>query len=225
MPCKKEPPGAKPFLAGLVKIVFTYQSNGTPSAKAANILHGQWLSKTNHPAVDLASAATFINTTWNSTLWALMGGGWFLQGCQVISLGGDGLEGVQTSNIAGGSGLVNFPPQVAVCVSWKSGIVARGGRARTYLPGVPQNAVTTPNNAALTSVFTSSIKTQAENFMNDVNIHTIGGDSIEVGVPSYYNKCALRPVPLFFPFFDALVHERLDSQRRRSGKEAIFPVA
>jgi hypothetical protein len=224
MVCKQEPAGAKPPLAGLVKIVLTYQSNATPSAKAANILHARWLSSTNHIAADLATAATTIATEWNNTVWSLMGGGWFFQGAMVDSLGGDGLEGTHGQNTAGGSGQVNFPPQAAVCISWKSGIVARGGRARTYVPGVPQSAVTTPNNAALTSAFTTSLKTQAVAFMNALDVATIGGDSLILGVPSYYHQCQLRTPPIFFSFFDALVHERLDSQRRRSGKEAIFPV-
>lgn len=224
MTCKQEPAGAKPPLVGLLKYQILYQSNATPVARAANVLHARWASAANHSLADLVTLLSFLEGQWDGFMGPSISGAWFHIGGVLTSLGGDGLATTHSENIAGGNGSVPFPPQTAVCVSWKSGITARGGRARTYLPGVPQSAVTTPNNAALTTAFTTGLKDGALSFMAAVNTHTVGGDTVNLGVPSYYNKCAIRPVPIFFPFVDAVVHERLDSQRRRSGKESTFPT-
>ena len=225
MACKQEPPGAKPSLAGLLKYQILYQSNATPTAKAANVLHLQWATKVNHPLADLQALITYLDTQWNSTLWGAQSAAWFHIGSTLQSLGGDGLLTSSSENVGGGASGVPFPPQCAVCVTWRSGITALGGRARTYLPSVPQSAVTTPNNAALTSIYALDVESRASTFMNNVNGHLVSGDTATLGVPSYYAKCQLRPAPVFFPFFAVNVHQRLDSQRRRNGKEALFPIS
>jgi hypothetical protein len=223
-PCRREPPGAKPSLSGLVKIQLLYQSNATPTAKAANVLHVRWSDNVNHLLPDLSALATYIGGQWETGPFQMTSAAWFHIATICSSLGGDGTEASVVSNFAGGAPGVPFPPQCAVCITWKSGIVARGGRARTYLPGIPQSAVTTPNNAALTSTFSSSLETLSTTFMNNVNSHTIGGATPQLGVPSYYSKCALRGQPIWYPFYAVNVHQRLDSQRRRSGKESTFPI-
>jgi hypothetical protein len=45
-----------------------------------------------------------------------------------------------------------------------------------------------------------------------------------LGTLSFQTAHAVRPTPVFRPFGAAHVHERMDSQRRRSGRENLFPV-
>lgn len=225
MVCKQEPPGAKPPLPGLVKLVFRYQNpTASPALFAANVLHGRWLSNTNHPVVDLQTLDAYVHGLWNTNVWHLMSENWSLLSTTAQSLGGDGFEDTYFQTFAGGSVYQACMPQCAVAISWKSGITARGGRARTYVPSVPQNWLTTIAGSALLSANTTALNTAAQTFMNTLNVHTIGGDSLELGVPSYYSQCRLRATPLFYSFYSSAVHDRLDSQRRRSGKESSFPV-
>lgn len=224
MVCKQEPAGAKPFLSGLLKWQILYQSNATPVARAANVLHLKWTSGNNHTLTDLTSLVSFLSTNWDASIGPSISGAWFHIGDVLSSLGGDGVQATHVGNVAGQNPAVTFPPSVAVCISWKTNIVQRGGRSRTYIPGVPQNAVTTPNNAALASTYSGPLKSAAEGLINTIAAHTVGGDNVTLGTPSYYSKCQLRAVPIFFGAYDAVVHDRLDTQRRRSGKESTFPV-
>ena len=225
MVCKQEPAGAKPALPGLVKIQINYQTLGnTPVNRAANILHGQWLSKVNHPLADLQALTTYLMAQWVLLPWQHFASQWAVVSITAKSLGGDGLEDTFTQQNQGAVSVVPLPPNAAVCLSWKSGITARGGRGRTYIPGVPSSALQFSQGSQLGSGFTSALRADAVTFFNNVDAHTIGGDSLIMGVPSYYSKCQLRPVPLFGIINDAVVHDRLDTQRRRLGKETQFPI-
>jgi hypothetical protein len=222
MACKQEPPGAKPFLPGLIKAQMLYQSNNTPAAKAANVLHGRWSDSVNHPQADLNGWASALNSAWNADITTLFTADWSYLGCVVSSLGGDGLVANNTASTPGSFAGTSFPPQVAVCISWKAPLTARGGRARTYLPGIPTTATTSTKSPVLTSTYAGDVKAQAAAILSAMSTFTASGVNGALGVPSYYHSCQLRPVPLFFYFSAAVVHDRLDSQRRRSGKEALF---
>jgi hypothetical protein len=207
-----------------VKIQFLYQNNATPTNKAANVLHARWRDSLNHTLSDLTTFMNQMNAGWDNDVLTQMSNVWFHVATVVQSLGGDGLEVSLTQNVAGGTGTESLPPQCAACITWKSGIIQRGGRARTYLPGTPTAALVSPHGSQLTGTFTSSLHTQAQAFLTLVSGITIGSVGIDMGVPSYYSKCQLRGVPVWYPFFAPAVHERIDSQRRRSGKESLFPI-
>ena len=226
MVCKEEPRGAKPPLPGLVKIQYFYQNLGvTPINRAANVLHAQWISKVNHPLGDLTTAAQFLFDSWAAHVWGLMSSQWSMYQCTVQSLGGDGLVAEYVSRSDGTDSTVSLPPQAALCISWLSGITQRGGRGRTYLPGVPSDALLSQQGSLIRDTFSGAIKTGAIAYIENVDTHTIGGDSLIIGVPSYYSKCQLRAVPLFGTTQTAIVHDRLDTQRRRLGKESNYPVS
>jgi hypothetical protein len=47
---------------------------------------------------------------------------------------------------------------------------------------------------------------------------------VTLGTISYHTGHAVRPTPLFREYINVAVHERIDSQRRRSGRESAFGV-
>lgn len=224
MACKEEPRGSKPFLPGLVKLQVIYQTTLAQSSKAANILHCRWADNINHPQSDLNQVGANFATLWSGQMLPLMGTHWEITGVVASSLGGDGLVSTESITSAGTSGATSFPPQVAVCVSWKAPITQRGGRARTYLPGPPSNATLSIDSPVLNSTYAANLKAAALQVISNMNAFTVGGVACPLGVPSYYSKCQLRITPLFFAISSANVHDRLDSQRRRSGKEATFTL-
>jgi hypothetical protein len=223
--CKQEPPGAKPPVTGLVKVVVGYNNNTTPQAKAANVMHIQWQDKVNHPLVDLGTLLTHWQTLWPNAVQTTMHPSWSMTSITATSLGGDGLTTSIATAAPGSASGTALPPQCAMCFSWKSGIVARGGRGRTYLPGLTSAGLINAAGSEFLATYCSAVKGQLETFLSTLDALTIGGASPILVIPSYYHNCQLRTPPLITQVNDVVVHNRLDSQRKRSGKESIFPVS
>lgn len=146
----------------------------------------------------------------------------------VSDLGGDAGQLIGACSITGAVSGTALPPQCAVALSW--GITGRwrGGKPRTYIPGIPHTAQTADPGAALAPTYVTSANAAAAAFQLAVNSIAVTGGLAELGVVSYYNKTAnptpphLRSTPMWFPYTGHRVHARLDSQRRRSGKESAF---
>lgn len=117
-----------------------------------------------------------------------------------------------------------LPPQVAVCYSWQIAARYRGGKPRWYIPGIPQTALITIGDSQLSSGYSTSSELAANSLLQSFNSAIVLTHSLVLGTISYFSGGALRGTPLFRPFVSAKVHSRLDSQRRRSGKESTFPV-
>lgn len=133
-------------------------------------------------------------------------------------------QGSWSGSFAGGYSGQPFPAQVAVCVSWKQALRYRGGHPRTYLAAIPLAAGA--DNHSLTPTYVGYYLAGAQAFRTAVNSILLGALDVQLGALSYYSKVEtpapphLRPTPLFLPFSDAAVHSRLDTQRRRLGREA-----
>jgi hypothetical protein len=228
MVCKQEPAGKKPALPGLVKLDVMSQS--TPSANYQpvvifhNILHVKWSDNSNHSAADLKTLATDFRGFWVTALGTYLSQNYQLQSITAQSLGGDGQEGVDGTTVAYGGVGVPCSPQCAVAISWKAAFSWRGGRPRTYLGGIPTTALNVQGSGALTPTYAGNIATAGDALISQTATVSIGGASVALGFPSYYSNCQLRPTPLWYPFQSAVCHQRLDTQRRRLGKEAIYAV-
>jgi hypothetical protein len=62
----------------------------------------------------------------------------------------------------------------------------------------------------------------ATTWLATFNAALVMGTGVTLGTVSHYTGHAVRPTPVWRTFIDVRVHERLDSQRRRSGKESTF---
>jgi hypothetical protein len=152
---------------------------------------------------------------------------WTLQNCTCHDLGGTSASAVSTTPaLPGTAAAAPFSANTAVVISWQWAPAIRGGRPRTYIPGIPQNAILTTGSSQLSSAYAGSMYAAAAAFLTSVNAHTPpgGASHMTLGAVSYYHGHAVRPTPVFNPFLSARVHERLDSQRRRLGKEATYPI-
>lgn len=203
-----------------------WQGPGTPTPIAANILHCKWNDNLNHSASDLTTLAARVSDSLASgNIYAQIATSWTKIGVLCVSVGGDGAQGSEGSPFPGTDASQSFPPNNAVCVSWTFTGAWRGGKPRTYVPGVPLDAVNTPGSAQLKPTYASNVRTTWLATLTLLNAITIGGVSPTFGFISYFHNYAFRPVPLFFNYGPPKVHERVDSQRRRSGKERYFPLA
>lgn len=117
-----------------------------------------------------------------------------------------------------------LPPQCAVALSWQISRRYRGGKPRTYIPAIPTAAVGGDGSAALTSAYMTIAEDAGATFL--ANINGIAGltHDIQLCNVSYFSGLAPRISPQVDVTQSVVVHGRLDSQRRRSGKESAFPV-
>jgi hypothetical protein len=122
-------------------------------------------------------------------------------------------SGSYPGDVAGDS----LTASVAVCLSWKISRRYRGGHPRTYLCGIPDSV--TANVQQLSAGAVTNYLSDATGFMNAVNAIVLGGATVSLGCVHYIrNGLPLSPGE-FDTIQSAAVHPRLDSQRRRTGKE------
>jgi hypothetical protein len=118
----------------------------------------------------------------------------------------------------GGSATAPIADNAAcVVISWLSAVYWRGGKPRTYLPGVIGTATT--DGVGITTSFATGIKTAAQAFRTAVNALTQGAiTGTALGFVSFRTGNADRVPPTFYAISDATVHHRLSTQRRRLGQ-------
>lgn len=114
-----------------------------------------------------------------------------------------------------------LPVNCAFVVSWPVQSRWRGGHFRTYIPG--RNTADTTSGRTITGTVVAALKTQADAFRNAVNSTSVGTATCKlVGVryfPTGVNVVRTSGTP--FLISPSQVHTRLDSQRRRLGKELV----
>ena len=111
-----------------------------------------------------------------------------------------------------------LPSNVAMCISWAISRRYRGGHPRTYLSGLPDGQQSSPNTWSTTAI--TNFSNFAAGFMNDINTIAVGatGHAQLVTVHRMKNKIVLIP-PTVDVITDSAIDSRLDSQRRRLGRD------
>lgn len=117
-------------------------------------------------------------------------------------------------------GLVSAPfvEDAAACtiVSWTSNAYWRGGKPRTYLPGVQQ--AYNSGNSALTIAGDTWYTDHGNTFHTAVNaIAATGITNTQHGFVHFFSAGVLLTPGVFYPITGATVHPRFGTQRRRLG--------
>lgn len=110
-----------------------------------------------------------------------------------------------------------LPTSAAVVSSWKVALRYRGGHARSYWPG--GNVADVSNGRTWQSTFQTAAQTAAVGFRTYINGLTLNASPTSMVMLSYYKGKALRPTPLAVTIDSVVTHGRVDTQRRRLGKE------
>lgn len=220
------PTVALPPVVNVVKAILNWI--GPAGRIAKNILHFQGAppAPTSDPTFLKNLADIVMNAAGSSALAGSFSSLWTLQSVTCKDLAGTSAQASSTvaaypGGVTGGS----LPPQSALCISWQIAESYRGGKPRTYVPGVPFTATTPAGSSTLDPTFCTNADTAWTSFMNYFPTHPVSATyNMTLGCVSYYQGHTLRPTPLFRAYLAVKVHERLDSQRRRSGPESAFPV-
>lgn len=207
---------ALPPATNILRCVYvgTYQG-----AKWANVFHVRFApGPPTQP--DMNTVATQLRSAWLTNLGPLMTGQASLSSTTVTDLSSNlGLVGSNTSSAAGtGSTVAPLPANVALVGSFKIGRRYRGGHPRMYLTGQWQGNTTNANN--WTSAWITTAGTDFNAWLAAVNaITTSSMTTIQLVNLSYFTGNALRPTPVFDTIGSVVVHPRIDTMRRRLGKE------
>jgi hypothetical protein len=113
-----------------------------------------------------------------------------------------------------GTSLMN---QVAACITWKINNRYRGGHPRTYLPAGVQ--ADTNQGHLWTDTFVSSLDTAAGTFRTAVNAIVLSGSAVNMICLARYRNKILLTTPLPFTITGHLVDHRIDTQRKRLGRD------
>lgn len=206
---------ALPFAQGQVKIRLIGTTQNRP---VVHVMHG---TGTPSPmsAADLNAIATGVRNAWNTNFASLFNTATNYTIFEVTDLGSQtGLVEQNTTVVTGTKGAAaNLSVATAVVISWKTAYHYRGGHARTYLPmGLASDILAGNQLLGTTQTATS---TAATAFLVALNAITLSTGQFVFAALSYHTKLAVRPTPLPMPITGAVVHNRIDSQRRRLGKE------
>lgn len=109
--------------------------------------------------------------------------------------------------------------QVALVISWSINLRYRGGHPRSYIPaGV---VAETQSGNLWSDTFRATAAASGQSFLTAMNAISVAGSPSFMISVSYKTGNAIRPIPTKNPIVAALVHPRIDTQRRRLGKEIV----
>lgn len=186
----------------------------------ANVFHAQLTTSGTITQADLDSWLNTFQTNYKTRFGPTMHASVsFVLAKAVLYTPGGGELISQVSMTGSGSsgGTAIADNSVSKVVSWLTTVYWRGGKPRTYIPGVSTAEVTANN--ALTAAQITTLTTAGTNFRTDTNAQTVGTiTGTSLGFVSFRSGNAERGTPIFFSVTGAKVHPRLGTQRRRLGK-------
>ena len=204
-----------PDAAGAIKIIISGNTNNQPWV---NTLHYGGMSGIPTTA-DLDALAASVSSAWATNIAPILPNNVTKTGVQAIDIarrdGATGYSTAQDSGVLTSSAVL--PVNVAVCVSEHVQYRWRGGHPRFYLPPPAYSSI--QNGNQLTEVALGNANTAVNGFFTQLNTVTVASASPKISCVRFYNENALLAVPMVLPVTRFTVKQRLDSQRRRLGKE------
>lgn len=166
----------------------------------------------------LVAYGTALGNAWNTNIAPLCGVDVSLEEVDVVDLTSATSQSGTVASVHPGTRTGGgLGAQVALVSSWIAPLRYRGGHPRNYWPGGTAADLATP------ATWINASLTQFENgfaaFLTAINAINAGTSPVQFGLLSYHTGHVLRPTPLFVAYTGVTVHPRLDTQRRRLGKE------
>lgn len=211
--------GPLPDVAGVVKIRLVGKTSG--GVNWANVMHAKVTGVLS--TATLNTVATAIRGYWLSDLAPKIIIGNNLSLVEVTDLGSrTGNQGTDTTGGNGAQAATGAPSNVAVCLTLKIPNRYRGGHPRLYMPGV--NNADASNGATLSTTAQNAYTAAGRAFLGHVNAIIVGATTWQLAAVSYYHTVNQVPAykypPDVYIISDIICRGRLDSMRRRLGKEA-----
>lgn len=208
---------ALPFVPGAVKLTVVQSLAGVA---VYNVLHAYGGNGAGYTTSELTSLASALRAAWVSNVIPLQSSTLTLTDVTADDLSNDlGGRGLATGSNVGSIATSPLAASSAICWSWKIANRYRGGHPRTYIAGLTTSDLLNANTIATTRI--TSHATAAAAIRTAVNATAVGGGTWALGCVSYYLAGALRPTPIFRAYTGVSVDSRVDSQRRRVGRDRV----
>lgn len=183
----------------------------------ANVFYFVIGSTTGHTPGDVVSSVAeavheFYNNVWKGNVPT----NWSLQRTKISYRDADdSIVRVTVTDVVTGTNETDEEGgQVAYLVNWSTSDIRRGGKPRTYVPGVHQ--LTMADAAHLVPAFVSSITALLNTWLT--SLPTPAGArlvAMQLVDMSFVNAKAFRPTPISFPIIGVSLNNVVATQRRR----------
>lgn len=204
-----------PFVPGVAKIIVKQTLSGV---NCFNVLHADGGAGTGWTSTELNALASAVRTAWVNNVLALQTSLLTLTDVQTIDLASEtGPSGVATGSNSGTGGVTSLGANVAVGWTWAISRRYRGGHPRTYIGGIPTG--NTSDAHSITTTYQTLHASAAAALRTAVNGVTTSAGTAKLACVHYYRGGALLATPLVSQISGVSVDRRLDSQRRRLGKD------
>jgi hypothetical protein len=209
-------PTPQPPLAGTARVSWKF------TLGSLHATCGIWIDTTGTPGSgDLSDLATDLYGIWQDNLLPHQSTYVNLVECSLRYYSGSGEIVAESfaSHAGDDSGSV-CPINTAMLISWGITSSYRGGKPRTYIPGVAVGS--TDGNAFLSDAKVAALTTDAATFLGLVNALNPGSiTTVSLGCQHFFSAGAALTPPTFDPFVNASAQKRLCTQRRRLGHEVF----
>lgn len=212
VPITTEPtPNALPSGGGRASIGFAVDD------KPASV--GLWLffSGSTSPG-DVNDLAAGILDVWIENIQPVLSAQCLVKLCEVVLQDGASEQGghASTSEPGAGGGAA-LPANSSAVISWHDGSSYRGGKPRTYVPGIDADSLL--NLYLYTDEFVGSLRSGANAFIDGIAaLAPIGDiDTVTLGCWHRWRAGVALDPPEFRPYASAGVQPRVCTQRRRLG--------
>lgn len=206
-------PALRP-VPGVVRVTFKGTSTGQP---VINVFH----FKLGAPSINNAGMATFlqnVRSPYEVNFIPRLQGAYSGDTVYGVDLSSeDGAEGSVPLGGTPGAATTQVPQSTACCVTWKIPRHYRGGHPRTYIG--PTGATSIESPTSFTSAYVTALQNAANTCLTSWNAVTHGGGNVRlVCVHRYRDKVELA-TPLVSEISSAVVDTRIDTMRRRLGRD------
>jgi len=206
---------ALPFAPRGVRITTSGTIQGQPWV---NVFHGQW-SASGATANDMQTLINSFRTAYNSNMVTCLPTASQVNLFTALDISSaTGAVATNNTSVVGTrtvSGVM--PASAAVVVSWNISLHYRGGHPRNYLP--LGSAADMTSGHLILGTFATIVSADAAALLTAVNAITSGTLTFTMGMFQYHSHHQVVNPPVFFPYTGVRVHGRVDTIRRRLGKE------
>lgn len=183
-----------------------------------NVIHLSYLGGIPTQA-NLVQLGNQVSIGWGNYFRSWVGTGVSLDQLECTDIGTtSGVQGISTQQQKGADiNAQDQPLSAATCISWVIDRHYRGGHPRYYLPFCASLYLFEGRN--LSPTYLAGITPAANGWLGWLNSISIGALSFQLVGVSYVDQKAPRPVPQTYPVRSVAIHPRVDTRRRRLGKE------
>lgn len=190
-----------------IEVVFKAIQNGVPVVNVYNVLDTE-----THDAARLGAIADVFHTWWVTNLKPVLNNSYVLQSITATNLTSSAGPQVERSYSTGNQGDLTgeqVAGNAALVISWRTALIGRSFRGRTYIGGLDGAATDTAQ--AVSPAFAAAMAGSAASLLDAL---TAAGAAL--AVLSRYAGKVLRVAGLLTEIVSVIVDTKIDSQRRRT---------